>query len=457
MALYVVVVAMSGISAVLGATAPTSTPVELVEESQIDNLFVVDTALASTTPAASDVEESRIDNSSSSSSGECINEGVMYHPALSTWTVREPHGVESCQARCAAVPGCYYFSYLSSNASCALHDDSATWFSASGAISGPAQCTVEIEAQMRDVELSSLAWQDKARLVHNFVIDIAVAMGLSSASIRDESGSSGTVALSSGRISAFVLLPPGRTISDVVSTVHHSGLRATLATSLVKANLSQQILEGSSVISPADISIMVQSHSRTSCFIEGTRYEPSMQSGDGVWALTAFDCQMNCQKAAGCTHFSYWRGYKGCLLQNSSSTPVRDANMTAGPRHCSPGPPDFRNHTQENGTVVSHDSYVMRTISRHPVYVTIAISLCLLPLVLVAVYSFWKRRLKRRRAPHSRPETPDYHAIQAVGNRASAPRLKTSSHSAHHHDGEHLSTHVYADVSARSLGPDHVP
>lgn len=178
------------------------------------------------------------------------------------------------------------------------------------------------------------------------------------------------------------------------------------------------------------VTITVGVSQEEECYIEGTRYEPSMPGQAEVWASNISVCHTTCQRTAGCAHFTYWRKYKGCLFQNASATPLHDPNTTAGPNSCALLPLGFEEPSDAALALAATPktgSSWMSWMQERPevVALPLVILLFVVPALLAAAHHVYHRRRGGRRGPNSRSGEALYNRVSTDGERVEYQPMST--------------------------------
>jgi len=92
----------------------------------------------------------------------------------------------------------------------------------------------------------------------------------------------------------------------------------------------------------------------TSCFASGLTYTPLDMAGQpGIVTASAVECQQRCASVAGCAHFSYWPGDKGCHLQDFTAVSGTSLGAQSGPPACEQGSITHDVHTWISASTTS--------------------------------------------------------------------------------------------------------
>merc|ERR1712217_32835 len=128
---------------------------------------------------------------------------------------------------------------------------------------------------VRGVKLSSLDANAKEFLKDRFVVALATAAGVVYDAVRDLDGVDSSVSFEAGSLIAhsLLVLAPGRTIAGAARGIGSPSVRKLLALDVVASNVSNDTTAQA-------IGITVSHYKQGDCFLEGTKYEPSMPSYD---------------------------------------------------------------------------------------------------------------------------------------------------------------------------------
>jgi hypothetical protein len=395
--------------------------------------------------------------------GACLQTGVMYFPEMpgSNGSLVDG-GTAACQQRCADTPGCFRFSLLEENSSCSLHNSSAQYTEVPDVISGPSVCHADLRVMINGIsfphhrrlqdnttrpptssstrlgsDLEDVPESLREQMIESFVRNLAITTGLPQASIKDPAGVRSHMEMSemngSLQLHSHVQLPAGSTIAGAASLFGEFGVRAAFLSTLAGMNVN---LQGRNVsTNEADmleaINLSVGVSKEEECYIQGTRYEPSLptssqaMSDGNTTTKNISDCHLRCMQTDGCAHFTFWPGWNTCRLHDGSAKPVQHPNTTAGPRSCAPIPRGVEEPTQSELETVAHPASPSwfcivtpgneQQSCNYPVHVEvlgiIVVLCCFLPVCAFVVHHNCIKDKTRRRGPNSRPEEPDYHRV----------------------------------------------